>query len=237
MVTAKPTTGRSGRRLSNLTPAQQLRAGRLGLRLPQLFLGLTLFGAAMGLFVRASVGLEPWGVFHQGVSGHTGWSMGAVTIVVAVLVLLLWIPLRQWPGLGTIANAVWLGIVLDATMAVVHEPSNLVARVALFAVGLVMNAVGGAMYIGSQLGPGPRDGLMTGLHHRTGLSIRLIRTSIEIVVLTSGWLLGGHVGLGTVVYALAVGPLVQFFLPWFIVELPGANDSGSSASADGAEGD
>lgn len=197
----------------------QLRAGRLRRRVPQLFLGLTLFGAAMGLFVRANVGLEPWGVFHQGASLHTGLSMGAVTIIVAFIVLLLWIPMRQWPGLGTVANAVWLGFVLDVTLALVSEPDSLLARSALFAVGLLVNAIGGAMYIGSQLGPGPRDGLMTGLNRRTGVSLRVIRTGIELTVLIAGWLLGGVVGVGTVLYALLIGPLVQFFLPWCIVEL------------------
>ena len=226
---AAPRPSRGSRQLANLTPMGQLRAGKLGRRLPQLFLGLTLFGAAMGLFVRANVGLEPWGVFHQGASLHTGWSMGTVTIVVSFIVLLLWIPMRQWPGLGTVANAVWLGFVLDATMALVSEPNSIVARSTLFAVGLLVNAIGGAMYIGSQLGPGPRDGLMTGLHRITGLSVRLVRTSIEVVVLTSGWLLGGDVGVGTVLYALLIGPLVQFFLPWFTVELDGHRAEGAKA--------
>jgi len=129
------------------------------------------------------------------------------------------VPLRQWPGLGTIANSVWIGLALNATLAVTPDVHGVAWQVAVFALGLVVNGIGGAMYIGSQLGPGPRDGLMTGLHHRTGASLRLIRTGIEVSVLVIGWLLGGVVGLGTVAYALLIGPLVQFFLPWFIVDL------------------
>lgn len=181
--------------------------------------GLSLYGIAMGMFVRAQVGLDPWDVFHMGVSNHTGLGMGVVTIVTSFVVLLLWIPLKQWPGLGTIANSIWIGVALSATMAVLDPVDGIVAQYLVFAAGLVINGLGGALYIGSQLGPGPRDGLMTGLHRRTGASLRLIRTGIELTVLAVGWMLGGVVGVGTVLYALLIGPLVQFFLPWCIVEL------------------
>lgn len=190
--------------------------------------GLTCYGVAVGLFVRAQVGLDPWGVFHLGVSRQTGLGMGTVTVIASFLVLVLWVPLRQWPGLGTVANSLWIGVALAATMAALDPVTGAVAQCVAFAAGLVLNGVGGAMYIGSQLGPGPRDGLMTGLHHRTGVSLRLIRTGIEVSVLALGWLLGGDVGAGTVVFAVTIGPLVQFFLPYFIVDLgPGVADAGA----------
>lgn len=187
--------------------------------------GLSLYGIAMGMFVRAQVGLDPWDVFHMGVSNHTGLGMGIVTIVTSFVVLLLWIPLKQWPGLGTVANSIWIGVALSATMAVLDPIDGIVTQYLVFAAGLVINGLGGALYIGSQLGPGPRDGLMTGLHRRTGASLRLIRTGIELTVLATGWMLGGVVGIGTVLYALLIGPLVQFFLPWCIVTLEAPEDT------------
>lgn len=225
-----------GPSLANLSPIEQLRSGQLGRRIPQLFVGLTLFGMAMGLFVRADVGLDPWDVFHQGVAQHTGLTIGTVAIVTSLFVLLLWLPLRQWPGLGTVANAVWLGLALDVTMHLVSTPGSLGGRIALFAFGLLINGIGGAMYIGAQLGPGPRDGLMTGLNRRLGISVRLARTLVEVSALTIGWLLGGSVGIGTVVFALAIGPLVQFFLPYVTVDLHRAH-SDAAALDRHAEGD
>jgi uncharacterized membrane protein YczE len=206
--------------LSNLTPWGQVRAGRLPLRLVRLFTGLTLYGAAAACFVRAGVGLEPWGVFHYGLALHTGLSLGTLVVLVGTAVLLLWIPLRQWPGLGTVANVLWIGIAMDLTLAVLPDFEGLPAQTGLFAAALVANGLGGALYIGSQLGAGPRDGLMTGLHRRTGVSLRLIRTVLEAAVLAAGWLLGGTVGAGTVAYALLIGPLTQFFMRWTVVELP-----------------
>ncbi|GAA3686912.1 membrane protein [Arthrobacter ginkgonis] len=206
--------------LANLTSWGQVRAGRLPLRLVRLFIGLTLYGAAAACFVRAGVGLEPWGVFHYGLALHTGLSLGTLVVLVGAVVLLLWIPLRQWPGLGTVANVLWLGIAMDLTLAVLPAFEGLPARTGLFAVALVANGLGGALYIGSQLGAGPRDGLMTGLHLRTGVSLRLIRTGLEATVLLAGWLLGGPVGVGTVAYALLIGPLTQFFMRWTVVALP-----------------
>ena len=207
--------------LASLTPRQQLRAGRTTRRLVQLAVGLTLYGVSMGMMVRSGLGLDPWDVFHYGIAQHLPVSFGTVTIIVGVAVLLLWIPLRQWPGLGTIANVVVIGLATDATLALLEAPDAMVLRVVLLVGGIVLNGLAGALYIGSQFGPGPRDGLMTGLVRRTGRSFRLVRTSIEVTVLVVGWLLGGVVGLGTVLYAVLIGPVVQVFLPIFTVPLDG----------------
>ena len=208
------------RQLAALTPRQQLTAGRTTRRLVQLFAGLTLYGWSMAMLVRSELGLDPWDVFHDGVSRWIGLSFGTVVILVGLAVLALWIPLRQWPGLGTVANAVVIGLVTDLGLAVLSTPDSLLARGGLLVGGVVLNGLAGGMYIGSQFGAGPRDGLMTGLVRRTGRSIRLVRTSLEVTVLALGWLLGGVVGVGTVLYALAIGPLVQLFLPPLTVELP-----------------
>ena len=205
--------------LQNLTPRQQVQAGRLPRRLAQLLVGLTLYGVSMAMMVRSTLGLDPWDVLHAGIAEHVPLSFGQVTIVVGALVLLLWVPLRQWPGLGTVANVFVIGLAADAGLALIPAPQSLWVRVPLLVLGIVLNGVAGGLYIGSQLGPGPRDGLMTGFSRRTGLSIRLVRTTIEVVVLAAGWLLGGPVGLGTVLYAVTIGPLVQFFLPRLTVEL------------------
>lgn len=212
---ATPTT--TSTQLAALTPLEQLRAGRMPRRLTQLMVGLSLYAVSMAMMIRSQLGLDPWDVFHYGVAEHVPLSFGIVVIVVGVVVLLLWVPLRQWPGLGTIANAIVIGVVTDLTLAVLETPESLWARAALLVGGVVVNGLAGAMYIGSQLGPGPRDGLMTGLVRRTGWSIRLVRTSIEVTVLAVGWLMGGVVGIGTVLYALGIGPLVQVFLPRLVV--------------------
>ncbi len=214
--------------LANLTPLEQLRAGRMPRRLVQLVVGLWLYGASMAMVIRGSLGLDPWDVFHAGVMTHVGLSFGTVVIVVGVLVLLLWIPLRQVPGLGTIANVILIGVATDATLAMLGTPDGLVARGAFMLGGIVVNGLAGALYIGAQLGPGPRDGLMTGLARRTGLSIRLVRTSLEVTVLATGFLLGGQVGLGTLIYAVSIGPLVQFFLPFTVVALGDGQQAQSS---------
>lgn len=207
------------RELSQLTPLAQLRAGRLPLRLLQLFVGLTLFGVAMAGFVRSGLGLAPWDVLHYGVTLHTGLSLGTVVIIFGFLVLLLWIPLRQMPGLGTIANVIWIGVSADIGLAILPQAEGLPVQIGMLAAALLVNALGGGLYIGSQLGPGPRDGLMTGLHSRTGISLRLARTGVEVLVLVIGWLLGGIVGVGTVIFAVAIGPLTQVFLRYCIIEL------------------
>jgi len=182
-------------------------------RLPQLFAGLWLYGASMALQIRATLGLDPWDVLHEGLTRRTGLSFGTVTILVGALVLLCWIPLRQRPGVGTVSNVFLIGIAVDVTLALVPAPAELLPRVLLLVAGIVLNGLAAAVYIGARLGPGPRDGLTTGFCARTGTSLRLVRTAVELAVLAGGWLLGGTVGLGTVLYALAIGPLTQAFLP------------------------
>lgn len=186
-------------------------------RITQLLIGLAMYGISLAMFIRAGLGLDPWDVFHQGVAGKIGWSIGTVVVVVSFLVLLLWIPLRQMPGFGTLANAVLVGVFADIGLALIPAFSHLGGQIAMLAGAVVLNGIASACYIGARLGPGARDGLMTGLARRTGWSVRLSRTLIEVVVLGVGWLLGGSVGVGTVVYALAIGPLVQLLLPPFTV--------------------
>lgn len=205
--------------LEVMTPAEQIRAGRSARRLTQLLVGLWLYGVAMGMLVRSELGLDPWDVFHDGVQKLTGLSFGTVVILTGVAVLALWWPLRQWPGLGTVANTLVIGLATDATLAVLVTPDGTMWRWVLLLGGILVNGFAGALYIGSQYGPGPRDGLMTGISRRTGLSIRLVRTSLELTVLVLGWLLGGVVGLGTVLYALLIGPTIQLFLPMVTVDL------------------
>ena len=160
-------------------------------------------------------GADPWDVFHLGVAKQLGISFGTVIILTGAAVLLLWIPIRQMPGLGTVSNVIVLGLAADATLAVLPPLESMVARSALLVGAIVLNAIATGMYIGAGFGPGPRDGLMTGLHARTGWSLRGIRTAIELSVLLIGWLLGGKFGVGTVIYALSIGPLIQLCLPWF----------------------
>jgi uncharacterized membrane protein YczE len=182
-------------------------------RVPQLFAGLAIYGVSMGLQIRSVLGLDPWDVLHDALSKRTGLTFGTVTALVGVLVLACWLPLRQRPGMGTVSNILVVAIAVDATLAVVPSPHPLILRSLLLAGGIVFNGLATALYIGARLGPGPRDGLMTGIHARSGLSVRLVRTAIEVTVLATGWLLGGTVGVGTVLYALAIGPLTQAFLP------------------------
>ncbi|MFC3500404.1 YitT family protein [Micromonospora krabiensis] len=190
-------------------------------RLTQLYVGLALYGVSMALMIRSGLGLDPWDVFHQGLSRITGLSFGTVTIAVGALVLLLWIPLRQRPGLGTVSNVVVIGLVVDATLALLPAGGPLWVRIGALVVGIVANGAATGLYLGARLGPGPRDGLMTGyVARRPGRSIRLVRTVIEVTVLALGWLLGGTVGVGTVAYALSIGPLAQLFIPIFTVADP-----------------
>ncbi len=205
--------------LSNLGPLAQLRAGRLPERVLRLLVGLWLYGVAIALMIESTLGASPWDVFHLGVALHLPVSFGVVMILAAAVVLLAWIPLRQMPGLGTVANALLLGPFADIALGFIGTPESLPLRCAYLIGGVVLCAFATALYVGAQLGPGPRDGLMTGFARRTGRSIRSVRTVIEITVLAIGVLLGGTVGLGTVVFALGVGPVTQFFLRWLVVRV------------------
>jgi uncharacterized membrane protein YczE len=195
------------------------RTGNLTRRVIQLFAGLVLYGVSMSFMVESGLGLNPWDVFHQGLSKATGISFGWVVILLGIPILLLWIPLRQRPGFGTLANLVVIGFVVDGALAVLPAGEAIPARIGYLVGGILMNGFATGLYIGSQFGPGPRDGLMTGIHARfPRLSIRLVRTTIEVAVLAIGFLLGGTVGIGTVAYALAIGPLVHLFIPLCTVE-------------------
>lgn len=197
--------------LSPIPPDRRTR------RFAQLLAGLLLYGFTMGLMVRAMLGLDPWDVFHQGLTALVNrWvplSYGAVITIVSVLVLLLWIPLRQRPGIGTVANAAIIGFTVDLTLWLLPPADDMIVRIGLLVWSVVGNALAGALYIGAGLGPGPRDGLMTGLVGRGVGSIRLVRTVIEVTVLAIGWALGGVVGVGTIAYALTIGPLLHILLP------------------------
>lgn len=232
----RPRPGVRRRQLMPMTPGEQLRAGRLGRRLPQLVVGLGLYGVSMAMMIRSELGLDPWDVLHVGLARHLPTSIGQMTIVVGVAVLALWIPLRQRPGLGTVANALLIGVFADLALAALTTPGQPIARAALLVGGVTLNGVATACYIGAQLGPGPRDGLMTGLTARTAAPIGAIRAAIEVTVVALGWVLGGTVGIGTILYALAIGPLVQLLLPLAIVDVSGSPEhrrSGRSVRASG----
>ena len=188
------------------------------LRLLQLYVGLFAYGLSMVMLVQAQLGLMPWDVLHQGIAMQGDWPMGRVAVATSFAVLLAWIPIRQRPGLGTISNAVVIGLVFDAGMGLLADELRglgLGSRMALLLGGITLNGLATAAYIGANFGPGPRDGLMTGLARRTGRPVRLVRTLIEGSVLLAGFALGGKLGLGTALYALAIGPLIQWLLPLF----------------------
>jgi uncharacterized membrane protein YczE len=186
----------------------------------QLFIGLFLYGFALAMMIRATLGVAPWDVLSQGVSLQTGVPFGVMTNLIGGLVLLFWIPLRQKPGIGTVLNVLLVGPSAEIGLAVIGEPEVLWARILLFIGGLLLLAAASGLYIGARLGPGPRDGLMTGLHHRFGLPIWFVRTGIEGTVLLLGWLLGGTAGVGTVAFALLIGPLINLALPIFRIPEP-----------------
>jgi uncharacterized membrane protein YczE len=182
-------------------------------RLLQLQVGLVAYGASMALMIRARLGLDPWDVLHQGLSRRTGLHFGWIVIGVGALVLLAWIPLRQRPGIGTLCNVVVIGLAVDAVLAVLPAPRPLPLRLAFLVAGVLANGIATGLYIGARLGPGPRDGLTTGMVTRYGWSLRAVRTAVEVTVLATGWLLGGSVGAGTLLYAVAIGPLAHVFIP------------------------
>lgn len=193
-------------RLLAVPPRSEVRR-----RFPRLLVGLVLCGVAFSFIVQADLGLDPWNVLHQGVSDRTGISIGVVSILVGLVVLVGWIPLRERIGLGTLANALVIGSVMDVVIPLLPDTDATASRWVMIAVGLVLIGPGIGLYIGARLGPGPRDGIMTGVAQR-GPSIRLVRTIIELVALAVGWLLGGTVGIGTVLFAATVGPNAQFWL-------------------------
>jgi uncharacterized membrane protein YczE len=217
--TAVPALVSSPRVLVDLSPIAQLRAGRLGRRVPQLYAGLVLYGLSIALMVRGHLGVAPWDVLHSGLAKHLPITLGEALVIVSFLVMVLWIPLREMPGIGTISNAVVIGVSADAFLSFLSEPAALWLRGILTVGGVAICGLATAMYIGAQLGRGPRDGLMTGFSRRTGLSLRLVRTLLEITVVVIGLLLGGVAGFGTVLYALAIGPLTQLLLPAWIVDV------------------
>jgi uncharacterized membrane protein YczE len=198
-------------------------------RVAQLLLGLFAYGIAIAMMVQAGIGLSPWDVLAQGLSIKTGWAFGLITNVVGLVVLLLWIPLRQRPGLGTVLNVLLIGPSAQLGLALIPQQTELWAQVLLFVGGLLLLAVATGLYIGPRMGPGPRDGLMTGLHARTGRPIWAVRTGIEVAVLIVGWFLGGNVGVGTLAFALLIGPLCSLTLPFFAIRLP------QTAATDAAE--
>jgi len=200
-------------------------------RLTRLASGLTLFGISIALMVRAGLGVDSWDVLHQGLARSTGIPFGWTVTGVSVLVLLLWVPLRQRPGLGTLANALVVGFVADLALDVLEPARGLAAQLVVLSLGILVNGVATGLYIGAGLGPGPRDGLMTGLAAHTGRSIRLVRTCIEVTVLAGGWMLGGQVGLGTVLYAGSIGPLSQYFIAHLSLKGKPSAEEGERAPA------
>jgi uncharacterized membrane protein YczE len=198
-------------------PAPRLR------RLTQLYAGLFLYGFSAALLLVAGLGVSPWDVLHQGLSRQLGLGVGTWSIIVGALVLAFWIPLRQRPGLGTVSNVVVIGLAMDLTLALVPSAHGLWLRALLMVAGVALNGFATGAYIGAGLGPGPRDGLMTGLAAR-GHSIRIVRTAIELTVVIAGWLLGGTIGIGTVAYALAIGPLAHVFIPMLRIGKSGGSE-------------
>ena len=203
--------------LSDLGPVAQFRAGRLARRLVQLYAGLLLYGFSIALMVRSHLGLAPWDVLHSGLTKHVPIDIGQALVIVSFVVMLAWIPLREMPGIGTVSNAIVIGVSTDVFLAMLSSPHAVGVRVGFLTAGIALQGVATAAYIGAQLGRGPRDGLMTGLARRTGRSLGLVRTLMELTVVAIGLLLGGVAGVGTILYAVAIGPLSQALLPIFLV--------------------
>ncbi|MEV6069958.1 hypothetical protein AB0L82_25700 [Nocardia sp. NPDC052001] len=198
-------------------------------RLVALYVGLWLYGWSMAVMLRAALGLDPWDVFHQGVAGNVPVSFGTVVAITGAVVLLAWIPLRQKPGLGTVSNVVVISIAVDVGLNVMPDIDGLPLRIAAMVAAVLLNAVASVLYIGAGMGPGPRDGLMTGLVRRTGRPVWMVRTSLEVTVLSIGWVLGGSVGIGTLVYAFGIGPLIHLLIPYVDRFLPGFHDVHATA--------
>jgi uncharacterized membrane protein YczE len=205
-------------------------------RISQLLVGLVLYGVADALMIRAVLGVDPWTVLSQGLALHTGLGIGVLTNIVGILVLLLWIPLRQRPGLGTVLNILIIGPSIELGLWLVPPMTDLWAQILMFASGLVLLAVASGLYIGARMGPGPRDGLMTGLNRRFGVPIWVARTSVEIVVLATGWILGGNVGVGTLAFALLIGPLCNLTLPLFAVRAPATSETAAPEALSDVDG-
>ncbi len=203
-------------------------ADRLFERITRCATGLALFGIGIACFVCGGLGLAPWDMLHQGISKHTDIELGTIIIIVGLSILVLWIPLRQRPGIGTIMNALEIGLVENIAQDLLPETRLLVIRVGYVFLGMILVAVGSGLYIGAELGTGPRDGLMVGLHQRFGISVRLARTLVEILAIAIGLLLGGQIGFGTFVFALGIGPLVHVTINWF--KLPEKTSSDSAQS-------
>lgn len=204
-------------RLDNLSLRDQLGVDRLGRRLVQMMLGLTGFGLSLAMLLRSGLGGAPWDVFHAALAERLGATVGSMSIAVSFVLLLLWIPLRERLGIGTVANAIWVGVSIDLGMLILPEASSLPVAIALMLLGVVVNGISGAAYIGAQLGAGARDGLMTALSRVLSRPVGPVRIVLEVIVLVTGWLLGGPLGLGTVVYAIALGPVIQLALPHVLI--------------------
>lgn len=208
----------------------RFRGRRLPRRIAQLFIGLFLCGIGVAFMIRGAIGAAPWDVLTQGISRHVPLSFGTITILISVVVLLIWIPIRQRPGAGTVLNALLVGPFADIGFLLIPETDSLWVRVPFFILGLLVLAAATGLYIGTSFGPGPRDGLMTGLHRLTGWPIWIVRTGLEVVVVAVGWALGGNVGVGTVAFVVLIGPLCQFFLRIFAVKIPPMPGKGERAA-------
>ncbi|WP_193106240.1 YitT family protein [Brachybacterium sp. FME24] len=218
------------RSLSNLSLRDQLRVDRLPLRLIQMMVGLTGFGLSLAMLLRSGLGGAPWDVLHAAIADRAGLSVGTVSIAVSFVLLLAWIPLREQPGIGTIANAIWVGTSLDVGMMLLPPVQSLPLAAVLMVMGVLLNGLSAAVYIGAQLGPGPRDGLMTGLGRRLRRPVGPVRIGLEVLVLGTGWALGGPIGVGTIVYAVGLGPVIQLALPSVIIPVhrPGGAAAGGA---------
>lgn len=218
--------------LANLSLRDQLHVDRLPLRLLQMMIGLTGFGLSLAMLLRSGLGGAPWDVLHAALAERAGLSVGTLSITVSFVVLLAWIPLREQPGIGTFANAIWVGLSIDLGMALLPPATGLLPAVVLMVAGVVINGVSAAVYIGAQLGPGARDGLMTGLGRVLGRPVGPVRIGLEVLVLAAGWALGGPLGVGTVLYALGLGPVIQLALPHVVLAVRTPAGAASAAELD-----